>query len=260
MVICFICGEPCNREKDAIACDNPKPMLAYYYCNGNINGCFDEMMQQQCSSLEKSGGLMAIACVDPKCKCSFNFKEIPKHCDERVYHMYVEAMIDLYRNRALVEKDQIFKTKMLDNPREFLTDFYRDRINEDILTDKCPVCKTALDFDTFDFKKQCMVISCDKCGTHTCGWCRLECSNKKDSSSKRNTDAHNHVRICDHNPMHVIPEVGLKTIGTTREEFFAFHDERKTREIEELLHKLPKKISNEVRQKIRRSIAGGGSS
>jgi len=257
IVECCICREPCNREKNAIACDNPDPKLAHYYCNASISGCFDGLMQQKRESLENSVGLLAIACSMGNCKCSFKLKEIPKHCDERVYQAYVEATVDMYRNRALVERDQDFFKKMVENPKEFHALTYR-RCIEDILTDKCPVCKTALDFDTFDFG-QCMVISC-KCGTHICGWCRIEISNKKDPEGKRSEDAHYHVRVCPQNPMYVIPEVGLKTISASREEFFAFHDQRKSREIEELLHKLPKKISNDVRRQIQRSVAGGGSS
>ena len=59
----------------------------------------------------------------------------------------------------------------------------RNKIHEDILTQKCPRCKKAfLDFDG------CFALKCSNCPCAFCGWCLADCGN----------DAHSHVKDCRH--------------------------------------------------------------
>ena len=66
---------------------------------------------------------------------------------------------------------------------------HRLKIAEDILTLKCPSCRLAmlLNFD------QCLAVTCSACAVNVCAWCLSGIGSESSA-------AHEHVRMCAHNP------------------------------------------------------------
>ena len=102
---------------------------------------------------------------------------------------------------------------------------------DDILTLRCPRCKTAfLDFEG------CFALSCGTCPCKFCGWCLHDCGSQ---------DAHPHVKACLHK------EVGAEQYFGTKEMFQNAQNKRREAKLLAFLSDL----SLEDRRKTMESIS-----
>lgn len=173
----FLCQNCfCDQIKHQISLEN----------HGNFlkNKCF--IVCQFCPTPEPVAA--AAAAVYP-----YSDADIALHADAATRSLYRAArdeVIAASAKKSQKEDDDkiIMRLQQTSSLMEQRISSYKHRIENDFLTYKCPSCKTAVDFDTFNFSECCMAIKCQSCPVKSqfCGWCFKACGN----------DAHPHVRQC----------------------------------------------------------------
>jgi len=152
---------------------------------------------------------------------AFCDREVAKHASEEAYVQYRKMGFDVHAGGLLEEAqrqaDKRLQEELKKDALERDLRRFKNHIIENIMTDKCPTCSTALSLDGFDFN-MCMALRCDSCprGSACCGWCFAACG----------SDSHEHVKACPQNPM---PN---KNYFTTRARYFEVQRERKGQRIE----------------------------
>jgi len=117
---------------------------------------------------------------------------------------------------------------------------HRMHIVSEILTLKCPRCKTA--FQEYD---GCPAVTCDKCGCGFCAKCFLDCGN----------DAHQHANSCDGPLLREVPRV-QKGLCLRQDEFHRLNLQVQQHRVREYLNKMPPKLRQAVLEACRVDFRG----
>lgn len=144
--------------------------------------------------------------------------------EQVVSERLIAEALDEQKERLTKEFERI---QQIANITERTAHMTRMHIIEDILTLRCPRCKTAfMDFDG------CFALTCGKNSCHAgfCAWCLKDCG----------ADAHSHVPAC--------PENGNGgSVYGTEIQFKNHHQQRRERLVREVFGSQPKDVQDHLR-------------
>ncbi len=180
---CGVCFDS-FAAKDGVECTEGSK---HFMCNG----CFSDYVVA-CSN-EDPGVVSAregkCPCFfgDGKNKCGTIYDEatIASHVAHYVYDQHLAAkdkmkeasLVKTIKQQLAEEADRLAKKTAMERELHHA----KTHIEEEILTTRCPRCKTAfLDFTN------CFAVTCSTCKCGFCGWCLADCG----------SDAHSHVAHC----------------------------------------------------------------
>jgi len=127
----------------------------------------------------------------PPVESFFQVGDLTRHLSEEAFCAMMRAREDVVAGRVLQEQNDRYQAQIARLEEELAAQGHaaaqvmrhRREIVENILTLKCPRCKTAfVDFDG------CFALSCSQCGCGFCAYCLSDCGNS--------AAAHEHVRAC----------------------------------------------------------------
>jgi len=155
-----------------------------------------------------------VSCVAPGCPSDpFPHADLARHLRSEVLQLCEDARREAAEERVRAEMETEFEERLRRALREDGAQRKVREIAEDILTLKCPRCRTAF----IDFNG-CAALTCARCNCGFCGYCQMDCGH----------DAHDHVPRC---PLGVGMFVPI-------EQWEGIQREQKGRKVRELLGRL----------------------
>jgi hypothetical protein len=194
---CAVCMDSCGVA-DGYTCTGTegKP-CAQFTCWGCLTWSYDAAKKPDAikGTVTDKGELV---CSNPRCECALAVERLHRPgapAPEEVLKGAKELAIQIVSNKAVQEavaqhQRQIdaenARIEAIKDADEKTAAKLRKTIVEEVLTLKCPRCKTAfVDWDA------CAALTCMTCGAAFCAWCQLDCGG----------DAHAHVTHCPDSPM-----------------------------------------------------------
>ncbi|KAJ1496096.1 hypothetical protein T484DRAFT_2757674 [Baffinella frigidus] len=190
---CCICLEV-KRHSDGALC--AEGHLTCSAClDGHVQSCAGEELRllrerEGRVCCPNSGGGLGCAAAP------FSDSELGQTVSAAVFDSYVKGRMRLLESSVREEMEEeaerriqaeLQRLRTLDEgQRKVLA--ARKHVEEEILTSKCPRCRTAfLDFEG------CCALKCSRCPCNFCAWCGKDCSNSSQ-------EAHQHVARCAAKP------------------------------------------------------------
>jgi len=206
----FCVSDECSSLK-GIRCPNK-----HFTCDD----CFGPYVGSVCDNALSKG------CLEVKCaECIFVFKDhnVCQRLDPDAYKKFDETGKKLREQKAIEEEKQRREEELQRQLRmgeeERKINDARKTITEDILTLKCPSCKTAfVDFDG------CFALSCKSCPCRFCAGCL--------APAKDGQECHRHVSACE-----VCRKAGVKGYFGTFPQFEQIHKTRRCKLLKEFLER-----------------------
>jgi len=186
---CCICLELKRHSEGAVCAEG------HLTCTGCMQGHVHTCAGQELRLLREREG--RVSCPNRgQLGCSaapFSDSELGHTVSAEVFDSYLKARMQLLESivREAMEEDverrmneELERLRTLDEgQRKVLV--ARRYVEEEVLTSKCPRCRTAfLDFEG------CCALKCSRCPCQFCAWCGVDCG----------ADAHRHVASCAAKP------------------------------------------------------------
>uniref|UniRef100_A0A0G4HHK2 Protein kinase domain-containing protein n=1 Tax=Chromera velia CCMP2878 TaxID=1169474 RepID=A0A0G4HHK2_9ALVE len=200
----FLCAQCLNRHVEALTLIDPE--YSDVRARFKAEGCKLTCAHVGCPS-------------DP-----FSALELSRHLNRETHSLWEWARQEAAEERVRREMEEEYKERLRKALMEDGAQRRVREITEDILTLKCPRCRTAfLDFDG------CAALTCANCNCGFCGYCLRNCGE----------DAHSHIPRCQ-----VAREVGQRLnirfgmYPGSLAEWERFQKERQTERVREVLRGL----------------------
>jgi hypothetical protein len=157
------------------------------------------------------------------------FDALEKMKSDKKAQAEVEKALAEQKLRLESEFQKILQIQNLDERR---AEEVRIQVTNDILTLKCPRCKTAF----VDFEG-CFALTCGRCRAGFCAWCLADCG----------ADAHAHVANCPENQ-------NRGSYFGSENDFKTHHNRRRHRQVLDMIGKEKPDVQNLLREKLRREL------
>lgn len=225
-----------THEKPRCSSGRPRPSFRYgAICPRGHFVCWEDCFAPYIAAANQPDAITGyvdetgrLVCPHPQCKAegvAFDQHLLCATSSREIFQALQELQITHQKNRAVrvaVEEEQRKNAEEMEilrkmDERDREVHFVRKKIIEDILTKRCPRCKTAYhDFDG------CFALTCanNQCRAGFCAWCERDCQG----------DAHAHVAQCPLNT--------TRNVYGNVQELGAVHRRTRTQKIIELLRPL----------------------
>ncbi len=205
--------------------------------------CFEQVVTTAASEdlrmiERREGGVPCPGCAADGKAVLYTDADVAKHVSSEAFVAYNHMRQSLLERRMASEFDQQLKERLAEELKRLVAMDEEQRrvwqacrhIADELLTAKCPrpQCKQAF----IDFAG-CFDLACSRCPCHFCGWCGADCG----------TDAHAHVRQCEH-------KLGADPYFAPFAEFEKAQRGIKSRKVKAFLATLDAKTASAVRKQM----------
>jgi hypothetical protein len=231
---CQICLEE-KRLRGGVSC---YPEGEHFICDQ----CFRQYARHEVGVVDGAGVRNPhgrIQCPGTNCLGSFPLEVVARSCPsdvlEAVTQCRIQAALAIQEGRIRAEEreraNREIEMMQKCTPRELAVQVSVRHVVENILTLKCPRCKSA--FHDFD---GCCALTCANysCRCGFCAWCLRDCGK----------DAHDHVKYCPMKP------AGADAYFGTMEQFWSLHRRRQEKEARSYLSTLEAATRNAVQERL----------
>ena len=202
------------------------------------DNCFGPYVGSVCDDALSKG------CLEVKCaECIFVFQDhdVCKRLDQKTYQKFDETGKKLREQKAIEEEKQRHEEELQRQLRmgeeERKINDAKNTITEDILTLKCPSCKTAF----VDFTG-CFALSCESCPCRFCAGCL--------APANSGHECHRHVSACE-----VCRKAGVDGYFGTFRQFEQIHKTRRSKLMKEFLERPDKReLAGKVVEAMRKEL------